>query len=1195
MSEQEQQQQRVRSDEVGGERQPEQAQSVEEVKAVLERQEPMPAGQQRLVLRVLPDHSVRPEPWAAELPGGAAPPHAPGTLVIQLVNVPGHENTLIIVRKGQLYEDVNAAINVLKGTADAGVDYPASLIPPALFDFGTREILGSKRVVVPVRCKSDCEAALSRNLPPEAVLEDQVIPVEVGEPRPRSGRAAALMHPLSTRRDRVPVELGQRRAVIQAAGKKAFRAVSAQYDAELKAHEQKHGTSAAGASAAPDPALVAEIEQVVGPLLDVPAGGDIPDDVIDSITQFVSNQLSQNAAYHRALLQWADATLRSGQRDPTSVWPIIQWLIRQSDEFIEEEATGRQLAETTEEDAVTQDELAFTVVPQRVELPWAQCDCCNKWRVTRRPLDEGEAAGAWYCHSTAGGGMDVRGMPPAVQELARGLQRIRERLRYPHLPSAERKQLERNERELCSRMCNVAPEANEDETYARLEQFASSVIETPAWTRFMQAYDAEVDRRERATRSLSHLLEADASGGEEEDSADMDEVTETKVDTGTEKLVKGIGTEADRAALEAGASEYIGGRVRDDIDFLKDVMEARAGELAHLREQMVALTEPRAELTELQASRDELQRELDSGTVTAERKADILQQLPSFAAKIDELEGKVDPTAAAGELTKLREEAQKLQAEQDEDVLRLEQLERTRERDPMIPGVADPGKQNAMFVIQAVAKQPRSVVHYEQDVRPAAEALRQAALGTGFGATAKDVVFAAMDPDKYQFLGARKSPLGSMTGKLGKGYFALRHAIRTPADVEQAVKDLHALVPTATASYLDAAREVLQRMYQENQVLPYVLGGAFGQLANQSLRAGPDAAVPREQQVALLRTGWGLDEPTTQALLAQWDRHLAAVQEQHKYTPVQALKLIARGAQSLETMRSSGQVARGTRAPWWTATQFPVVPPQSAPPAEVAAPVAMDVEPVPEPPAPMDVSSEPSAAQRAMQSILEPPAPTAQPRPPVAVVRVQPPVVQRKRKVKPTTTHEELELLKRVRVPPEPCGPQDVADLRAEAASLNLFIAEHDEGLTKLCQDMVGRDNAKLFLKTWRRVVDWAKKQLLDEGLDLSGVSDVSVQRLTLREKFTTPDQRQHILRLLRQSVPQAPPSQAAPPQIAPVARAPSAVALPQPFTRALPIIRVWASKNPHLADNDALLYELFKQSGQQLSKLRTLLETYKP
>ena len=897
----------------------------------------------QLILRIRPDNSVDEKKIdASKDDAGLAPDHSNDTLMIQFINIPGKESVLVLVRKAKMYEDINVAANYLQGTTNQGIKHMARMIPPAYFDFVTLEDRsnGKQRVYVETKCTKACEHSLHRNLPEDVDIGSRIIPVEVEAKRSPSERVAAVYHPLSLRR-RPTIYAQQKEEMLKEAAKKAHQDLSNLYHAEMNKRNVETDVRPNKELTEDDRNRVAKVDQILSPLLNIPRGQFIPENVMEPISEFINHQLS-DGQYRQALMHWASRKLQ--ERDPTEIWPIIRFLVNQSDKAVDDAIAVETLTAVSEDE----EEKAFEITPSSLEeMPWAQCDCCQKWRVLKQPLTEEEEKESWFCHSAAGGGMDIRNMPQKVQDVVKMLNHVREKLRYTRLPAEERKTLQMEEKELCNMMCDV-PAEEESEALMRLEPFANRVVDNPVWTNLMAQYDAEQVQKEQGENALRYFISSNANVGtlaNEKQEEDEDRKPFDKLDARQQasliRLTQGVGAEEDRKMLETGelgnnsATTYIGGKVRDDIDFVEDIIQGRAQEIRDIEIQLHRISALEKEITEKQSLIIDLDGQVSSDT----RKTDIAQQLLSLRGdlqlSIAELE-ELKPRKAA-----LGEELAKLMKQQNEDRLRVETLRGTRERDPMIPQAVKQGEQNEVYVIRALAQLAQGathgyIVHYGRDVEPIASELRTEALGSDFGKTGKDVVFALLDPDKYQFLGARKTPLGSATIKLRKGYFLLRSKIQQANDVDRAMIDVQTKLSGLLPEYFNQVREQLETVYEENRVLPYVLGGAFGVLVEAELK---EPNVTDAQQQELLKTRWHIGNDVADLIVKQFKLHVQKVMNQTTVTKsrADALKVIKTRASALEAMRVSGIVPKGSKIPWWTVLNFPVIPPYTDTPPSTAA------------------------------------------------------------------------------------------------------------------------------------------------------------------------------------------------------------------------------------------------------------------
>jgi len=1225
----------------------EQAPSVAEVKEAILRQAALPAGATRLILHITPDQRVETE----SVPIGdvrVAPAHPETTLVFELVGVDG-KKALIIARKSKLYDDLNTAVNHILGTADNPVQYIIRFIPVSMYDPETgQDNSRGTRVYPPTGSYRDSfERSIMRGSAEDQDINQQIIPLEVERPgREASSRTAAVLHPLASRPLPVHIPMGQlRRDIIAEAGVKAQKELSAMYDAEMKAYQLKHPpkeTTRTPEQKAQDEAKLNQIATALNPLLEAMVAAeqeDIPEDVLLSVGDFIAETLSQSG-YHRLLRRWARTQLE--RYPPNLVWPVIRWLIDESNRA--EELRVFASSSSGEEPVLDEADIAFEIHP---------AEECEKWRVIKRALTDEEAKQQWVCCSEAGGGMDVRGMPPRVQDLTQELAQIRERLRFKRLPHEEKQRLQTRQQQICTAMHKI-PEEDTDQAMARLSDFAGRVVDNPIWARAMKKIDEEVKERERVEHSLRDIVAAFPEEGPEaseleEEYEELPE-TEQKISeterAALERLTHGIGTSEDRALLEntkVGATEFVGGSVRDDIDFLEDIIEARAAEIEDVSAHLHELEYLEREIQESQKLSQDLASDYEGET--PERQQEIQGQLTAEDANRRKIQEELEEKSK--KKPQWADELKRLLDEQNQDQIRLEHLRTSKERDPMIPGLVAQGEQNEVFVLQAINQIMRDpaygfVLHHGRDVTPVANQLKIGASDKSLGRNAKDVVFAVLDPDKYNFLGAKKSPIGSATVWLGKGLFVPRAKIRTQQDVDAAAEDFRKKSKDKDPRVYEAVRQQLQTALEENQILPYILGGAFLTLAEQETKQ--PGVTPPELSL-LIQNKWHIPESEANRVISQWQSHVQNVMQQsaRNNTRQGAVKTILSRAKVMEAMRVSGVVPRGSRVPWWDFRflDFPVRPPpasasssSSAKPPSIAKPSSPLTGKRKTPsPSPANVStssgaaaiasivqelagapSERDEAEDAMAALIGAPVPPPSAKPlPVkrpSAKPVKPPVVVKKRKEKTTrplsAVREEPEEVKESAekrhkpaveeaVPMEldrvPCDPQDIALLREVARDQRLFIATQEEGLKKLCAntfDPVTRTgNGIRFLQNWRKVIDAVKQRLVLEGIDVTLVADEHFQKVVLNVGFQTAEKRERIFQTLvaelRGALPPAAASAAAPP--------PSQY--PVPFQNSLAVIQKWAADKPALRNDVAKLFALYQEANGSLAQLSQLIKRY--
>jgi len=1089
------------------------AQTVAEVKEILQQPEQIPIGYTRLVLHVEGDE-IKEE--KVTLPSeDTAPPHdSDEVLVIRFVNIPGRDNVLVLVRKDHFYQDINAAANYLSGTTDEPLQYVARMIPPAS--------TGNQRVFVEPRLTVAAISSLSRGLSTNQTIDNVVVSVEIDKPRALSTRVAAILHPSSLRR---PIVRGsQRRELIRRAGQEAFRTVSTPSARGERRKRKRAPTDK-------ESQIFKEINETLSPLLAIPRGEEIPDSVIESVVAFVIDKFT-SGEYQRVLFQWVKQQLET--HEPGEIWPIVHWIISEANKYAEHLSDVAALSETTEEEALEEGELAFYTVPTGADdIPFAQCECCQQWRPLKRKLTEQEEKEPWFCHSTAGGGMDIRGLPQSIQDTAVRLQHVRERLRYKNLPTEERELLEQEEKLLCDMMCKI--KETEEETIDRISEYSSRVIQNPSWNRLMERYDEQTAREEKKEEKLSHLVSSssefdDGDTEEEEEDDEKKKLPSTrkkrerdKEDEDEEKLPleqlplrqqatlkrlrKGVGAEQDRELLESkarGGTQYIGGTVRDQIDFLSDVMEERSGEILQLENKLVSLGAIEREMEEKNDLIADLETEKASLMVDDNtREEEIKEQIATLRAELKELQSELQtmvPESATGlSLTEqqaairaaVTPELKLLTNLQNDDKIRLSRLLKQQSRDPMIPAETKAGEQNEVYVIQALASlaDKNYIVHYSHDITPLAEEKKQSSIQQGFGPTAPDVVFALVDSDKYRFLGATQTPIGSPFVKLGKGWFLLRTKIRSLDDVDKAIAEMKEKNPTVKSEALQELRTKLTDVYHQNQVLSYALGGAFEDLANIDSDS-------REEKVRQLQKLYGVTEDTANLILQQFENHLTKIKSKSRADALKIVKQQTKG--------------KKVRVPWWIETKFPIHSRLQQPPILSSSETKATLLTVPLPltetkAASLPQFSEPTTSQeQKVEELLA-----------LVTTGVQqtivPPVVRQKRKEKATTFKplvvEEEVLPKKPKID-ERCTSEDIQKLREEAVRQQLFIATQDEGLKKLCLKMFDvltrTSKAEQFLRHWRTLVNQMKIKLSVLGINVSTPEiDKIVQEQVLRSGLT--------------------------------------------------------------------------------------------
>jgi len=691
------------------------------------------------------------------------PEHPPDTLLFRFQ---GFSEQVIQVRKSHLYQDLNTAANFLNGT-----DHKVYTIQ--LFPVGLKNDV-SMSIYAPEKCSEACVHQLSRAGTYD--LHDAILWAEMGPPKDRSKRKAAALHPFSSfswRKGQRP-GVHQKGNIIAQAQKEADAEFHALYEAERLQHKQKHPETKTKTQ---NPELLEKLHRVLDPLLAAEKNQVISEPVLDAVATLVLD-LGREHHWRKSLNQWArEASVTFGE---TNVFPVLHWLVGQMDEL------DQNMNQESEDE---QGPWAFQHVPveiENVELSWAQCDCCQKWRVLSRPLTETEAKQEFQCGQIP---MSIQGMEPRIQDYVETLKQIRERLQRPDLSTANRESLQIMERAYCDLLCQE-PEEDTEEARSRMAQFQHKVLENPDWNATLQALDRRVQAQEQAELEMQDLL---AGSAQVEEDQEAEEAKSEKLEAEEARQ----GKAEDRKQLRT--SDYLGDRedqVRDDIFFLQDLIESRETEIQELVQ----------EAQEIKATNP------DHPEALAELKAELTNLLDL----------------------------------QTSDRLRLKDLEITQEPDPMLPKISKEGEQNQRFVWDAIlglVETGKWVLQSNMDITPVANRLKQEKTGRTFGDRPAAVVYSLLDPSKSTFLGVRGLLFAAPMIHLEKGYFIPRIVV-TRERIPELLTQVKRVLPLTPPDKMVELEHLLQATVLENQALALILGGAFVSLAQHEIETGNPGSIP---------------------------------------------------------------------------------------------------------------------------------------------------------------------------------------------------------------------------------------------------------------------------------------------------------------------------------------------------------------
>ena len=176
----------------------------------------------------------------------------------------------------------------------------------------------------------------------------------------------------------------------------------------------------------------------------------------------------------------------------------------------------------------------------------------------------------------------------------------------------------------------------------------------------------------------------------------------------------------------------------------------------------------------------------------------------------------------------------------------------------------------------------------------------------------KSTLYVLLDSDKYIFMGGHApwvSPvvkLGGRSSGSNLGLFLLRYKIKTQEDVQRAKKELlekKPLIGIKNQNLLKTVEKKIQDVYNENQVLPYILGGAFLYLANHD-------SDDQLKKIQGLQTYWlGMPDDIASKIIDTYDNHVLTVMKGSKDRSSAINKII---------------ISRGRKLPWWDYFSFPI-------------------------------------------------------------------------------------------------------------------------------------------------------------------------------------------------------------------------------------------------------------------------------
>jgi hypothetical protein len=550
-----------------------------------------------------------------------------------------------------------------------------------------------------------------------------------------------------------------------------------------------------------------------------------------------------------------------------------------------------------------------------INLFWATCSECKRWRVLRHEISEKEAS-KWTCtNTTLGGGMDIRNFDDSVKFWFDELRRVRFDLTIQHTPQ-ERESLELLQNELESNIHDIAEE-DEESAIERLKEFGQVIVEeNPSYIDAVRQDDDRAIALQRKQRSKGF---ADVS---------VDVVKNSRRVDVNDKLTG-------KSAEDTKSAHYVslGGSANDEIDYMEDVLlqveQEIAEHLTTLARGKIAHAQSDHSLDkEIAHAQSELKTLLAQSTKLKQLKLSRETSLPNNRAGSNELY----VLEAMAELT------MPVVVTPTADVSKL-----TSNVEAM-----DVDHQNEEAKVVAF---PQKYVLRLTDINRFAAQIKEEANTVGPAAKIDTKsIKAHLNVEEYLFLGATDS-IGSSIIPLTNGLFVPRAIVLGATDVNHIMQELNeTFIDPQTATSIKAK---LEQVVLDNEILPYILGGAFLKLAQFEIEQAKKEQQPASAASSASTSSTSEDKlrsdsekmlqqhkvPKDKAerIVMAWNQHLESVENRvgasDRITLIK--KRVLKPAKAMEMARVKGVVSPIMKYPWWRIFDFKVIPVDQGPPEDL--------------------------------------------------------------------------------------------------------------------------------------------------------------------------------------------------------------------------------------------------------------------
>lgn len=871
--------------------------------AAIQREQKLPTGEARLDFSSI----QQPDPLEQK-------PPRPGYAYVQFVSaadspVQIREDMKFLVAVDNFWTEVNNVANSLAGTE--GAQYALNAVNPDVVDWNTR--------VAHIRTVGDY-IPVPRRLSPEQLDQMQRGHGSIAVPIVAAPTRQMAKRQFTKRRvrgktgegvDRLIQRLKQRAAAKGQQSRTTQQSLRA-LEAPLTEEEEKRTEYPLA-----DRQVMEEIDIMLMPWL-VGYGENVTEEELDATLDFITTKLGQGK-YAQSLFAWAHQRAQDFEEGKPSgvpsavLWPFVRWAVGLSEQAEADRWADVHLRRLPE--SQLSQEVAFQTAIGDIDRPlfWAECECCKRWRLLGRELSAEESSQPWTCGMPS---METRIIPGGAEVMSQ-LRKIREQLRNQLLPNDLRADLQKAEKQLCEEMCRLGGDVeNDEEARDLMHQYFTVIVQNPKWKQLMERLDTFIEGRQREqTKRI---------GGWVEETAEEQEPRAPKPTAATlqpEKrhrlrLVISDDSDEDVEDVEEEHKRF----ATDDSD-----VEETTGRLSHQKRQ------ERAQIREGRRTRFDkrIRRAVYLGSEDQpEQKLDwALDRLGAVEEDIEALENK-----PLGEWNDADRRAMKDLSSQEKELKeQIAILKKQVSRDPTFPVQPKMGEQYEVRMLQELAKPEH------------ASGVKYATIAATMNVKEPQTINKLINPRNRLFLGT-KTTLGAPTVAIQgrSGIYVSRDFVRTEDDVDRIVRVQREQLKLRLEAAADL-RQRLNRILEENEILPYVLGGAFWLLAlnyNQ-----PDETLGRLLVKYFPQLS---DQPVlVDRLLKAWKEHLDSLQQEHVSATRDLGALIRKrvlpAAEKLDESRTKQAPVIGMRYPWWLLSS-----PQWMRPVGPKQPVQMSADPEPE-------------------------------------------------------------------------------------------------------------------------------------------------------------------------------------------------------------------------------------------------------